>query len=805
MGISGLLPLLKSIQRPTELKKFSGETFAVDAYGWLHRGAISCAMELAQGKPTRKYVDSFLNRVRMVQHFGVIPYLVFDGDFLPSKAATEASRAKRREESRKAGEALIKAGNTKQAFLEFQKAIDITPEMACHVIEELKKLGLPYIVAPYEADAQMVYLEREGLVSGILSEDSDLLVFGAKRLLTKMDMQGHCIEINRRDFCACREISLTDWTDREFRHMAILSGCDYLEGIGNLGLKTAYRMIRKHKTVEKVVRMLQFDGKFRVHENYLASFRQAELTFIYQRVFCPVKQELAFLTEPTASMGLDLDGMRFIGQKMDHDVARGVALGQLNPMTKDPIVLPLSPDRKRRASGITGYNPFPSTAKTPSSIGKSIDSYFGKRRESAPQRIPLGAMDPNCFSVDRQQVAALTQNGLVPRVFPLPRPYVEGGRTSLSQESPSDQASTARTSPPLRRRLTEPLSSLLQLTPAPTPTDTASRRKTYSKQPPPPPPPPKAARAALSRPPKKARLTEDDLSGNPPAKSLERSKYFSRTATATEEPKLKRRTTSEAFLMSDDSVEEAMLSLSECGGWSTQSTIKVFKDTQPTNPEICSAQEAPELPWCSEDAETVTDSFSVPQSDGIEVPAGPVGKATQPAQSTEQTKATPLARPSLSRFSYNSTTRIVHGLPTPESSFSYGRTQQLSAARPNVLTPPSTAGRKSASRSTKVPRKSLSDFVEAASTERPERPRNTNKQRRSLGPQIPVNPSFVPLPRADLAEVEALNSAQGSEDQIVPDSGAEDEDGDFDEQHGVTGSKTSSGVGRLDLSRFLCN
>lgn len=50
----GLLPLLKSIQKPTELKKFSGEVFGVDAYGWLHRGAVGCAIELAQDKPTRK-------------------------------------------------------------------------------------------------------------------------------------------------------------------------------------------------------------------------------------------------------------------------------------------------------------------------------------------------------------------------------------------------------------------------------------------------------------------------------------------------------------------------------------------------------------------------------------------------------------------------------------------------------------------------------------------------------------------------------------------------------------------------------
>jgi hypothetical protein len=51
---AGLLPLLQSIQRPTELKNFAGQTLGVDAYGWLHRGIVACTIELAQGKPTRK-------------------------------------------------------------------------------------------------------------------------------------------------------------------------------------------------------------------------------------------------------------------------------------------------------------------------------------------------------------------------------------------------------------------------------------------------------------------------------------------------------------------------------------------------------------------------------------------------------------------------------------------------------------------------------------------------------------------------------------------------------------------------------
>lgn len=65
MGVAGLFPLLKSIQRQSELKKYAGKTLAVDAYGWLHRGTISCASELAQGMPTRKYVFSPVQCLRV--------------------------------------------------------------------------------------------------------------------------------------------------------------------------------------------------------------------------------------------------------------------------------------------------------------------------------------------------------------------------------------------------------------------------------------------------------------------------------------------------------------------------------------------------------------------------------------------------------------------------------------------------------------------------------------------------------------------------------------------------------------------
>ncbi len=54
MGISGLLPALKSIQTVKHLSELSGKTVAIDAYAWLHRGVYSCATELATGKQTSK-------------------------------------------------------------------------------------------------------------------------------------------------------------------------------------------------------------------------------------------------------------------------------------------------------------------------------------------------------------------------------------------------------------------------------------------------------------------------------------------------------------------------------------------------------------------------------------------------------------------------------------------------------------------------------------------------------------------------------------------------------------------------------
>lgn len=145
--------------------------------------------------------------------------------------------------------------------------------MARYFIDALKAAGIKYVVAPYEADAQMYYMERAGIVDAIVSEDSDLLVFGCRNLITKLSQFGECVEICRDDFAACKEMSLAGWTDAEFRCMAILSGCDYLENIPRMGLKTAHRLVRKYKSIDKV-RFPLFEVKLRPRSNGLPRYSE---------------------------------------------------------------------------------------------------------------------------------------------------------------------------------------------------------------------------------------------------------------------------------------------------------------------------------------------------------------------------------------------------------------------------------------------------------------------------------------------------------------------------------------------------
>ncbi|XP_022800229.1 exonuclease 1-like [Stylophora pistillata] len=382
MGIQGLLPLLKPIQKPVSIAEhFAGQVIGIDAYCWLHKGAYGCAMELVDGKKSSVYVNYVLKRVDMLLHFNVKPILVFDGSYLPSKAGQEERRRKTRQENKAKGLAFLRAGNRQQALDCFQKCVDITPEMALEVIKECRKKGVDCIVAPYEADAQLAYLMKARLAQAIISEDSDLLVYGCQKVIFKMDVNGHGLAVDLADLSKLTKLKLHQFTQEKFRHMCILSGCDYLPSVKGIGLQTAIKLLRKSSNVDKLIRSLRTETKMHVPDDYEKNFKQAEETFLYQLVFDPVSMNLVPLSD--LPEGLQAGDLVFAGPLMTREKALGIALGNINPITGE-VMADFDPKKVKiidPGSGNKSDEDSQSRALTPvstSSFGQAVISKRGK-------------------------------------------------------------------------------------------------------------------------------------------------------------------------------------------------------------------------------------------------------------------------------------------------------------------------------------------------------------------------------------------------------------------------------------------
>ncbi|RUP44578.1 PIN domain-like protein, partial [Jimgerdemannia flammicorona] len=277
-----------------------------------------------------------MHYVGMLKYYNVTPLIVFDGGYLPAKANTEVERESRRNENKDKGIALLLEGKWEQAQKCFRKCVDVTPEMAYQFIKVLRSEGVQYIVAPYEADAELAYLSRTGKVDAVVTADSDLIAFGCKRILYNMDRYGNCIEFRHDRLEAVTEVNFRGLTDKFLLEMCILSGCDYLPSIKGMGLKKAHKKLTELGTAEKVIWSIRMNHEMPVPRDYLKNFRRANFTFLYQRVYDPDAQVLT--TVNPVPEGLDIDNMDFLGPKLEPEVAWGIATGCLNPITKKPIV-----------------------------------------------------------------------------------------------------------------------------------------------------------------------------------------------------------------------------------------------------------------------------------------------------------------------------------------------------------------------------------------------------------------------------------------------------------------------------------
>ena len=411
MGISGLHRLLAPHCRPLSLAggAYRGRRVGVDGMAWLHRGMYSCSREILQaqllggaapwGQRAPPYVRFFMKMVEMLRFFGVCPVIVFDGCELPAKRETNGARRARREDSLRKVRELAAQGQFPGPGL-CSAALSVTKEMVHEVCTALRLAKVETIVAPYEADAQLGYLsnmpEPFG-VAAVVSEDSDLVAYGCRRLIFKLDAKtAQGLELCTAEIFGSpggppgapevrgagpagvsgglpegglggveggkgpageqggkelkgkgkktrkpkKELSLAGLTERAFVELCVMSGCDYLKNIKGIGVMKALALLHQHGDLPKAVEALRQKGKD-VPADYETQAFKATLNFTHARVFCPEMGVIQHLS-PDPLPALEGEDFHFLGCDVPTNVVPGVVSGRLRPVSPFSAYAPLA-------------------------------------------------------------------------------------------------------------------------------------------------------------------------------------------------------------------------------------------------------------------------------------------------------------------------------------------------------------------------------------------------------------------------------------------------------------------------------
>nr|XP_017001945.2 LOW QUALITY PROTEIN: flap endonuclease 1 [Drosophila takahashii] len=288
MGILGLSKLIADLApqaiRESEMKNFFGRKVAIDASMCLYQFLIAVRSEGAQlatvnGDPTSHLMGMFYRTIRLLDN-GIKPVYVFDGKPPDLKSGELAKRAERREEAEKALKAATDAGDDAGIEKFNRRLVRVTKEHAKEAKELLSLMGVPYVDAPCEAEAQCAALVKAGKVYATATEDMDALTFGSTKLLRYLTYS-EARKMPVKEFSYEKLLEGLSINSREFIDLCILLGCDYCESIKGIGPKRAIELINNYRDIETILDNLD-TSKYTVPENW--NYKVARELFIEPEV-----------------------------------------------------------------------------------------------------------------------------------------------------------------------------------------------------------------------------------------------------------------------------------------------------------------------------------------------------------------------------------------------------------------------------------------------------------------------------------------------------------------------------------------
>ncbi|ORX89576.1 PIN domain-like protein [Basidiobolus meristosporus CBS 931.73] len=263
MGIHGLTKVIAD-HAPNAIKSFEikhlfGRKVAIDASMSIYQFLIAVRQDGQQlqnevGETTSHLLGLFYRTLRMVEH-GIKPAYVFDGKPPTLKSGELAKRLERRNAANKNLAEAQEAGDAAGIDKFSRRTVKVTREHNEECKRLLRLMGIPYIEAPCEAEAQCAALCKAGKVYAAASEDMDTLTFQSPvlmRHLTFSEARKMPIDEIHLD----KVLEGLELTYDQFIDLCILLGCDYCDSIKGIGPHRAVNLIKQHKSIENILKNL---------------------------------------------------------------------------------------------------------------------------------------------------------------------------------------------------------------------------------------------------------------------------------------------------------------------------------------------------------------------------------------------------------------------------------------------------------------------------------------------------------------------------------------------------------------------
>ena len=239
-------------------KDLEGRVVSIDAFNTLYQ--FLSTIRQRDGRPltdehgnVTSHLSGILYRNSSMIEKDIKPIYIFDGKAPELKSETQAKRREVRDEAEQIYKEALKAGDTEKARKFAMRSSKLSPE----IIESSKKLltlmGIPYVEAKGEGEAQAAYLVANGDAYAVASQDYDCLMFGAKRVVRNLAVSSNLgdLEFYQLDK-VLRQLNVTR---EELVDMGILIGTDFCEGLKGVDAKTALKLAHNGQLKEKIAEL----------------------------------------------------------------------------------------------------------------------------------------------------------------------------------------------------------------------------------------------------------------------------------------------------------------------------------------------------------------------------------------------------------------------------------------------------------------------------------------------------------------------------------------------------------------------